>query len=156
MLEEWPTAIQDVINMFQNQQLPNVSQHTQYWILFDVLTGVAEESASIYTSVQRVQLKAEIYKNAPLVLSTMEQFINTKCDQKKQLDEEDLLALLNVAKCSTVWFKHGSIPLPDCVPHALSLLKLVSKCYWNSIEGDGSMSADESELAEHALKALSV
>lgn len=105
MLKEWPTAIEDVIKMFQTEQLPNLSQHTQTWILFDVLCGVPEESSGIYTSVQRVQLKQEIYKNSAIVLKTMENFINMKCDEKSQLDDDDIPALLNVAKCAIAWFK---------------------------------------------------
>jgi hypothetical protein len=105
MLKEWPTAIQDVITMFQNEQLPNLNIQTQTWILFDVLTGVAESSGSILSSVQRVQLKHEVFKNAPIVLKTIEQFINLKCDGKVMMDDADINSLLNVAKCATVWFK---------------------------------------------------
>lgn len=91
--------------MFQNEQLPNLNSQIQTWILFDVLTGVADESSTILTSVQRVQLKHEIYKNAPIVLKTMEQFINLKCEEKTVMDDPDINSLLNVAKCATVWFK---------------------------------------------------
>ncbi|CRL02034.1 CLUMA_CG015289, isoform A [Clunio marinus] len=114
MLKEWPSALNDVINMFQNQQLPNLSQHTQLWILFDVLSGVPDESCCIFTSIQRVQLKNEVYKNATIVLKTMENFINIKCE-KHQLEDEDITSLQNVAKCATTWFKNGSIPLDECM-----------------------------------------
>lgn len=155
MLKEWPSAISDVINMFQNQQLPNLSQHTQLWILFDVLSGVPEEAISIFTSVSRVQLKHEVYKNAAFVLKTMEVFINAKCE-KPQLEDDDITSLQNVAKCATTWFKNGTIHLDDCVFITNSLLKLVSKIYWSVVESDGScLSPDESELAETSLKALS-
>lgn len=154
MLKEWPSAISDVINMFQNEQLPNLNQQTQQWILFDVLSGVPEETSSIYTSVARVQLKHEVYKNAPLVLRTMEEFINIK-NEKQQLDDEDITSLQNVTKCCQTWFKNGLIPLDDCVPISAASLKLVSKVYWSVLETDGCLSSDESELTETSLKALS-
>ena len=156
MLKEWPTAIEDVINMFQTEQLPNLSRHVQTWILFDVLCGVPEESSGVYTSIQRVQLKHEIYKNAPIVLKTMETFISMKCEEKKQFDDDDIPALLNVAKCATAWFKNGIIPLNECQFVSAALLKLVNKCYWYALEGDGCLSSDESELTETSLKALQV
>lgn len=154
MLKEWPSAISDVINMFQNEQLPNLTQHTQLWILFDVLSGVPEESCSILTSLQRVQLKNEVYKNAAVVLKTMESFVNMKCE-KPQLEDEDITSLQNVAKCATTWFKNGAIPLDGCVFISNALLRLVSKIYWSVLESDGCLSVDESDLAETSLKALS-
>lgn len=41
MISEWPTAIADVVNTFQNQQLPNVNENTQIWIMMEVLCGVS-------------------------------------------------------------------------------------------------------------------
>lgn len=154
MLKEWPSAVSDVINMFQNQQLPNLTQHTQLWILFDVLSGVPEEACSIFTSIQRVQLKNQVYKNATIVLKTMQDFIDAKCE-KQQLGDEDITSLQNVAKCATTWFKNGAIPLQECPFVTNSFLKLVSKIYWSVLESDGCLSPDESELAETSLKALS-
>lgn len=154
MLREWPTAISDVINMFQNEQLPNLSQHTQLWILFDVLSGVPEEAISIYSSVQRVQLRNEVYKNAPQVLKTLVQFIQSRCEQQS-LEDEDITLLQNVAKCCQTWFKNGHIPLDECIFIAAAILKLVTKVYWAVLDSDGCLSPDESELAETSLKALS-
>lgn len=154
MLKEWPSAITDVINMFQNEQLPNLTHHTQLWILFDVLSGVPEESCTIYTSIQRTQLKNEVLKNSATVLSTMERFVNLKCE-KQDLDDEDITSLQNVAKCAMTWFKNGTIPLDGCIFISTALLRLVSKIYWSALEADGCLSPDESELAETSLKALS-
>lgn len=154
MLKEWPSAISDVIEMFQNQQLPNLTPQTQLWILFDVLSGVPEEACSIITSIYRGYLKHEVYKNASRVMKTMEVFINAKCE-KPQLDDDDITALQNVAKCATTWFKNGSIPLDDCLQVTSAFLKLVSKVYCMALESDGCLSPDESELAETSLKALS-
>lgn len=154
MLKEWPSAISDVIEMFQNQQLPNLTPQTQLWILFDVLSGVPEEACSITTSIYRGYLKHEVYKNASHVMKTMEVFINAKCE-KPQLDDDDITALQNVAKCATTWFKNGSIPLDECLQVTGAFLKLVSKVYCMALESDGCLSPDESELAETSLKALS-
>ena len=43
MLGEWPTAIEDVINTFQNQQIPNVTNETQLWIMLEILQAIPEE-----------------------------------------------------------------------------------------------------------------
>ena len=154
MLKEWPSAINDVINMFQNQQLPNITRHTQFWILFDVLSGVPEESTSSYSVVHRGQLRNEVYKNAPQVLKTIIQFIDHKCEQAT-LEDEDITLLQNVAKCCQSWFLKGSIPLDECIFITATILKLVSKIYWAVLENDGCLSPDESELAESCLKSLS-
>jgi hypothetical protein len=141
--------------MFENQLIPNLTNHTQLWILFDVLSGVPEESCSIFTSIQRVHLKHEVYKNAPLVLKTMENFINVNCE-KAQLEDDEITSLQNVAKCASTWFKNGSIPLDECVFITNSILKLVTKVYWSGLESDGCcLSPGESELTETCLKALS-
>lgn len=47
MLSEWPSAIEDVINTFQNQQIPNVSNETQLWILLEVLQAIPEEVGTL-------------------------------------------------------------------------------------------------------------
>lgn len=154
MLKEWPSAINDVINMFQNEQLPNITRHTQLWILFDVLSGVPEEALSIYSSVQRAQLRNEVYKNAPQMLKTLVQFIEHKCEQPT-LEDEDITLLQNVAKCCQNWFSKGNIPLDECIFISAAVLKLVSKIYWAVLENDGCLSPDESELAESSLKSLS-
>ncbi|KAG5682378.1 hypothetical protein PVAND_011734 [Polypedilum vanderplanki] len=153
MLKEWPSAINDVIDMFLNRQLPNITQQTQQWILFDVLSSIPEEACNIIT-VQRAQVKQEVYKNSTVVLKTLEQFINTKCE-KHQLEDEDIIALQNVAKCCQNWFKNGLIVLDGCQEITTQLLKLVSKIYWSILETDGCLSPDESELTETCLKALS-
>lgn len=140
--------------MFQNQQIQSMIQHTQHWILFDILSGIPEESCSIFTTVPRVHLKHEVYKNAEIVMKTMEQFITMKCE-KNQFDDEDITALQNVAKCATSWFKNGMIPLDHCIFISAAILKLVTKIYWSVMETDGCLSPDESELAESSLKALS-
>lgn len=43
MIAEHPTAIEDIVTTFQNQQMPNVSSGTQLWILMEVLGGIPEE-----------------------------------------------------------------------------------------------------------------
>lgn len=43
MLKDWPTAIEDVLNTFQSQQIPNVTPETQLWIMLEVLSGIPEE-----------------------------------------------------------------------------------------------------------------
>jgi hypothetical protein len=152
MLKEWPQAISDVVNMFSNERI--LSQQIQQWILFDVLSDIPEEATTVFTSVQRVALKHEINKNAPMVLQTMENFINMKCELP-QFEDEDISSLQNVANCASNWFKNGIIPLDNCVSVSNSILKLIVKIYWKALEADGCLSPDESELTETFLKALS-
>lgn len=49
MIYEWPTAIEDVTNTFQNHLLPNVSVNTQIWIMMEVLCGIPEEVRILHT-----------------------------------------------------------------------------------------------------------
>lgn len=43
MISEHPTAIEDIVNTFQSQQMPNVNQETQSWILMEILGAIPEE-----------------------------------------------------------------------------------------------------------------
>lgn len=43
MISEHPTAIEDIVNTFQSQQMPNVNQGTQSWILMEILGAIPEE-----------------------------------------------------------------------------------------------------------------
>lgn len=43
MLTDYPSAIEEIVNTFQNQQMPNVSQETQSWILMEILGAIPEE-----------------------------------------------------------------------------------------------------------------
>lgn len=58
------------------------------------------------------------------------------------------------------WFHHvhrsGSFALENCEVLTSSVLKVINKCYWNSTESDGCMSAEENELSEACIKTLTV
>lgn len=43
MASEWPTAIEDVINTFQFQEISNGSKDMQIWIMLEVLQAIPEE-----------------------------------------------------------------------------------------------------------------
>lgn len=43
MLQEHPAAIQDLVNTFQCQQMPNVNEDTQTVIFMDILCGIPFE-----------------------------------------------------------------------------------------------------------------
>lgn len=43
MLPEHSTAIDDIVETFQNQQMPNVSPDAQTWIFLDILGGIPLE-----------------------------------------------------------------------------------------------------------------
>lgn len=43
MISEHPNAIEDIVNTFQSEQMPNVSEETQSWILMEILGAVPEE-----------------------------------------------------------------------------------------------------------------
>lgn len=42
-ISEHPSAIEDVVNTFHSQQMPNVNQETQSWILMEILGAIPEE-----------------------------------------------------------------------------------------------------------------
>ncbi|GAB0088696.1 Importin-13 [Sergentomyia squamirostris] len=153
MLDQWPTAIEDVTNTFQNQQLPNLSVNTQVWIMMEILGGIPEEANAIYTSVQRAMLRQEITKRTGFILSTIDNYLCVKCDSP-MLEEAETASMLRAVKCGGLWLKNGH-PMDSCLKFAETLLKLVNKCYWSCVQGDGCMTADENELAEVCLETLS-
>lgn len=52
--------------------------------------------------------------------------------------------------------RSGSFALENCEVLTSSVLKVINKCYWNSTESDGCMSAEENELSEACIKTLTV
>lgn len=48
MISEHPNSIEDIVNTFQSEQMPNVSQETQSWILMEILGAVPEEVVTIF------------------------------------------------------------------------------------------------------------
>lgn len=157
--EEWPTAIEDVCNTFQNQQLPNLDRNTQTCVMMEVLLGIPEETNAIYTSVTRASLRGEVKKRAPFVLQIVENFLLSKCSSDEMLHENDMSTLTRATKCASAWIKNGNVPIDSCHTLVPCLLKLINKCYWpnakpSSVDDDGCMSGDENELAESCLEAL--
>lgn len=103
MLSEWPTAIEDIVNIFHNQQIPNLNENTQMWIMMEILCGIPEEANAIYTSIARVTLRSEINKRAIFVINTINQYIEIKCDVN--LIGDDMTTMLKAVKCLGSWFK---------------------------------------------------
>lgn len=52
--------------------------------------------------------------------------------------------------------RNGSFPLDNCEILTGALLKLISKCYWNTTDSEGCMTSDENELSEACIKTLTV
>lgn len=52
--------------------------------------------------------------------------------------------------------RNYTFPLDTCVMLASSMVKLVTKCYWESMTTDGCLSAEENELTEWCLETLTV
>ncbi|XP_034486188.1 importin-13 [Drosophila innubila] len=153
MLEDWPCAIEEVIDTFQRQRIPNVTVDVQLWIMLEVLLGIPEEAQIIHTSVKRVTLRAEMGKRVPLVLQTVETYL--KRQMNTEWDAEGHGNMLRAIKCVTVWIRNIGYSIEECVSICAVLLELVNKCYWPCIRsGVGCMSADENELAETCLKAM--
>ncbi|XP_054092172.1 importin-13 isoform X2 [Zeugodacus cucurbitae] len=155
MLGEWSTAIEDVINTFQNEQIPNVNKEMQLWIMLEVLQAIPEEMQAIFTSVKRTTLRAEVAKRAPLVMETTEAYL--KMQLEREWDSECFSNMTRAVKCVGTWVKHIGFSIENCQNITAILLKLTNKCYWPCIQesdGDGCMSADENELAETCLKTL--
>ncbi|XP_037947984.1 importin-13 [Teleopsis dalmanni] len=155
MFNEWPTAIEDVINTFQNQQIPNVSKEMQLWIMLEILQAIPEEMQAVYTSVKRVTLRAQVFIRAPLVMETTQTYLQSQLEQ--EWDMESFINMIRTVKCISSWVKNVGFPIESCQNITIILLKIVNKCYWSCVQdpdGDGCMSADENELAEISLKTL--
>ncbi|EDX12495.1 GD20201 [Drosophila simulans] len=153
MLGEWPGAIEEVINTFQNQRMPNVSADVQLWIMLEVLTAIPEEALVIHTSVKRVVLRAELAKRVQLVIHTVERYL--KLQMNRVWDAEAYSNMNRAVKCVGTWIKNIGYTIEGCVTITAVLLEVVHKCYWPCIHaGDGCMTADENELAESCLKTM--
>uniref|UniRef100_A0A1B0G997 Importin-13 n=1 Tax=Glossina morsitans morsitans TaxID=37546 RepID=A0A1B0G997_GLOMM len=155
MLNDWPTAIEDVINTFQNQQIPNVTKEMQLWIMLEVLQAIPEEMQAIYTSVKRSTLRGEVAKRAPLVMETTETYLQMQLD--REWDADAYGNMTKAVKCASTWVKNIGFSIENCQNITALLLKMVNKCYWPCVQdpdGDGCMSADENDLAEVCLKTL--
>lgn len=146
MISEHPTAIEEIVNTFQSQQMPNVNRETQSWILMEILGAIPEEvkysiifkknrnqfesinsrvfvvqiqqTNVMYTSVQRVTIQNEICKRTPFVISTVQQFILSKLEQN--ISDDDMATLLRAVKCAEAWLK--SVILCCCLSFDLVLI----------------------------------
>ncbi|CAD7092399.1 unnamed protein product [Hermetia illucens] len=152
MLKDWPTAIEDVLNTFQSQQIPNVTPETQLWIMLEVLSGIPEEANAIYTSVRRVTLRGEINKKAPIVMKVIEGYLEAQVEREWR--DEDITNVIKAVKCADIWIKNGGYQIDKCHKLTDCLLKSVNKVYWPNAHDDGCLSADENDLAEASLKTL--
>ncbi|ALC46488.1 cdm [Drosophila busckii] len=154
MLDEWPHAIEEVIDSFQSQRMPNVSREVQLWIMLEVLMGIPEEAQVIHTSVKRAALRGEIGKRVPLVLQTAETYLKQQL-QSEEWDDEAHGNMLRAVKVVSVWIRSIGYSIEGCVTICAVMLEIVRKCYWPCIRsGVGCLSADENELAETCLKAM--
>lgn len=155
MLDDWPTAIEEVIDTFQMQRIPNVSADVQLWIMLEILSGIPEEMQVIHTSVKRVVLRNEISKRTPLVLRTVEDYLQKQMDSGNQWDTEAYNNMERSIKCVSVWVRNIGYCIEGCVNICRVLLAIVNRCYWPCIRsGAGCMSAEENDLAETCLKAM--
>lgn len=129
MITDFPTTIEDIVSTFQSQQMPNVSQDTQLWILMEVLGGIPPEvsirdsargrkhskapienvsrifqqSQVMFASVQRAAVRNEVCKRTPYVINIVQQFILSKLDQT--MSDSDMSTLIRAVKCAEAWLK---------------------------------------------------
>lgn len=103
MLNAWPSAIEDIVNIFQNQHLPNLTENTQMWIMMQILSGIPDEANSIYTSVARANLRGEINKRTSFIVNTVNRYIEMKCDIN--MSGDDMTTMLKAVQCVGSWFK---------------------------------------------------
>ncbi|XP_030373790.1 importin-13 [Scaptodrosophila lebanonensis] len=155
MLNEWPMAVEEVIDTFQNQRIPNVSADMQIWIMLEVLQAIPEEAQAVHTSVKRVTLRNEIGKRTPLVMQTTENYLKEQLN--REWDSECYNNMSRAVKCIGTWIKNIGYCIEACSSATAVLLDVVNKCYWPCVrnpDGDGCMSADDNELSENCLKTL--
>lgn len=159
--DEWPTAIEDVVNLFQSKPLSNLSQMTQAWILWEILTGIPDRKnvQCVAARTQRTASILQVVENrAPLILNTITQFIQHKCsfESTPVLTDEDMVTLQAAIKCAGEWFPNGCA-LDVGTQFTNIVLSLVNRCYWVSIKSnDGCLAAVDNELIETSLDVLGV
>lgn len=148
-------GVEDVSHSLQTCQLPNVEPKMQIWIMMEILCAIPDEGLAITTSASRTRMRSDLSLKAPYVLCVLENYMERKCAEKT-LDTQDLETLQVAAKCASAWLRNYRFPLDTCTSLASSMVKLVKKCYWNCIAGDGCLSAEENELTEWCLETLTV
>lgn len=157
--DEWPTAIEDVVNLFQSKPIPNIPPMTQAWILWEILTGIPDRKniQHVAARTQRVASILEVVeKRSALILTTITQFVQHKCslDTSPVLTDEDMVTLSAAIKCAGEWFPNGCA-MDVGTQFTQTVLSLVNRCYWMSIKSnDGCLAARENELIETSLDVL--
>ncbi|XP_055593351.1 importin-13 [Uranotaenia lowii] len=150
---EHQTVIEDVTNMFLNDQLGNLSKNTQLEILMSVLEGIPDEADSVHTQIPRSLVREQLNKKAAFATGTVVTYLSEKLNGTR-IDESETTVLINATKSLTTWLKYGNVRLDDCESMVQVLLKLIHYCYWKEPKEDGCMSQDDSDLAEAAVKVL--
>ncbi|XP_020798003.1 importin-13-like [Drosophila serrata] len=148
------TPIEEVTYSFQNDRIPNSSHDVQIGILLEILGGIPEEAHSIVTRRWRNDVHELVGKSVSFVLQTAENYLKTK-----QLDSEigNHVDINRAVGCIRRWIQNYGYTIEGSVNISQILLELVQKCYWPRMRvGDGVMAAEEIELAELALRTLSI
>lgn len=164
--DEWPTAIEDIVNLFQSKPLPNVSPMQQAWILWEILAAIPDRKnvQSVVSSVPKTSsnhrsaasILEVVEKRAPVILSAITQFVQHKSslDTSPVLDDEEMVTLIAAIKCAAEWFPNGCV-LDVGRQFTSAVLALVNRCYWVCVKGNGGcLAARENELIEAALDVL--
>ncbi|XP_058447120.1 importin-13 [Malaya genurostris] len=148
-----PTVIEDVTNMFLNEQLGTLSKNTQLEILMSVLEGIPDEAESVHIQIPRPIVREELNKKAEFATGTVINYLSGKLNNGR-FEDSEMNVLINATKCLASWLKYGNVRLDECETMVQVLLKIVHYCYWKEPKEDGCMSQEDSDLAETAVKVL--
>lgn len=65
----WPNAIEDIVNAFQPDKLPNIASSKVIYILLQILNSLAEEFDTLHTEKgRRAQIQVKLFSQAEFVL----------------------------------------------------------------------------------------
>ncbi|KAK9501148.1 hypothetical protein O3M35_002242 [Rhynocoris fuscipes] len=134
----WTNSLQDLLNLIQPGNLPNIPEERTIWILLEVLTVIPEEFQTM-TLVQAHEqaVRRELEEVTPKVISLIENLLeNPENEAAQEIRSQAVKALLP-------WLSLGYHPPPMCIQLTNKLVSIV-----------GYYAGDLVESCEAELEAL--
>lgn len=79
MITEHPTAIEEIVNTFHSQKMPNVDEETQTWILLDILSAIPEQVRQIADKILDQMLEMFLFENFLYYSDKCDVHVNRTC-----------------------------------------------------------------------------
>ncbi|XP_073976588.1 importin-13-like protein cdm [Rhodnius prolixus] len=117
----WTNSLQDLLNIFQPGNLPNIPEERSIWILLEVLTVIPEEFQTMTLGQAHEQsVRRELEQITPKVISLIESLL--ECADNAVTQEIRAQAV----KAVVPWLALGAHPLPSCIHLSQKLVSIIN------------------------------